>query len=604
MIPIIKKYVWKAKKWYQEKSIQNMLAIYFTLLSVVGMVLIAVPLYLNFTNTAEHMVEQENKHVIDQTNQFLDTYLRNIMNVSNSVYYQVIKNADLAKDTIVEQLDLLYNTNREQLVSIAIFNLYGKVEAAAPLSNLKENIDPRDEEWFINAEAQIENLHFSKPHVQNLFNDPDNRYRWVVSMSNDVEITKNGKRENGVLLVDMNFSGIERVCQSANISDSGYVYLMDADGEIIYHPKQQLLYSKLEKESNREAAGLDDGNHTEIFQGEKRLVTIKTVGYTGWKLVAVTPLTEVVAKYSQIRVFVLFIFCFGMFVLIFVSLLVSARIANPIKRLEKSVKKLEKGDLNVEIISSGPYEIMHLGKTVSSMVDQMKKLMNDIVVEQEQKRKSELDALQTQINPHFLYNTLDSVIWMIENERYDGAITMVTSLARLFRISISKGKTIITVKDELEHARNYLTIQSIRYKNKFTYEIQAEEETLQLATMKLIIQPMVENAIYHGMEYMLEDDGGKIIIKSYIRDGDLYIEVCDNGIGMAPDVLASLLSREQRVRSRGSGIGMNNVHERICLYFGREYGVHVESEADEGTKVTIHLPGIPIEEIDQEGGAI
>ncbi|MDU7028158.1 sensor histidine kinase [Robinsoniella peoriensis] len=603
MIPIIKKYISKAKKWYQKKSIQNMLSIYFTLLSVVGMVLIAVPLYLNFTNTAEHMVEQENKHVIDQTNQFLDTYLRNIMNVSNSVYYQVIKNADLAKDTIVEQLDLLYNTNREQLVSIAIFNLFGKVEAAAPLSNLKENIDPRDEEWFRNAEAQIENLHFSKPHVQNLFNDPDNRYRWVVSMSNDVEITKNGKRENGVLLVDMNFSGIERVCQSANISDSGYVYLMDADGEIIYHPKQQLLYSKLEKESNVEAAGLDDGNHTEIFQGEKRLVTIKTVGYTGWKLVAVTPLTEVVAKYSQIRIFVLFIFCFGLFVLIFVSLLVSARIANPIKRLEKSVKKLEKGDLNVEITASGPYEIMHLGKTVRSMVEQMKKLMDDIVVEQEQKRKSELDALQTQINPHFLYNTLDSVIWMIENERYEGAITMVTSLARLFRISISKGKSIITVKDELEHARNYLTIQSIRYKNKFTYEIQAEEETLQLATMKLIIQPMVENAIYHGMEYMLEDDGGKIVIKSYIRDEDLFIEICDNGIGMAPDVLASLLSREQRVRSRGSGIGMNNVHERICLYFGRDYGVHVESEADEGTRVTIHLPRIPIEEIGQEGGA-
>lgn len=599
MINKAKTYILKIKKWNQRKSIQNMLSLYFTLLSVIGMTMVSIPLYLNFTNTAKTMVEQGNKQVIDQTNQYLDSYLHNIMRVSTSAHYLVIKNADLAKDSINKELELLYNTNSEQLVSIALFNLFGKVEAATPLSNLKENINPRTEEWFINAEAQIENIHFSKPHVQNLFNNPDNRYRWVVSMSNDVEITRNGERENGVLLVDMNFSGIEQVCRSANIGDSGYVYLMDADGEIIYHPKQQLLYSRLEEESNKETALLEDGNHSEIFRGEERLVTTKTVGYTGWKLVAVTPISAVVARYSQIRVFVFIIFCFGLFILIFVSMLVSARIANPIKRLERSVKKLEKGDLNVEIVTSGQYEIVHLGNTIRSMVAQMKKLMDDIVVEQEQKRKSELDALQTQINPHFLYNTLDSVIWMIENERYEGAITMVTSLARLFRISISKGKSIITVKDELEHARHYMTIQSIRYKNKFTFEITADPKTLNLATMKLIIQPMVENSIYHGMEYMLEDDDGKITVNAYLKEDELYIDITDNGSGMSPETVKSLLSHEHRERTKGSGIGMNNVHERIRLYFGEVYGVNVASEPDEGTTITIHLPKIPIHDIEK-----
>lgn len=588
-----------AKEGVQKISLQHMLSICFTILSVVGMTMVSIPLYLSFTNTAKSMVEQENKQVIDQTNQYLDSYLHNIMRIATSAHYLVIKNSDLAKESIDDQLELLYNTNSEQLVSIALFNRFGKVDAASPLSKLKENINPRNEEWFKNAEAQIENIHFSKPHVQNLFMNPDSRYRWVVSMSNNVEITRNGERENGVLLVDMNFSGIEQVCMSANIGGSGYVYLMDANGEIIYHPKQQLLYSKLEQESNIETAKLEDGNHSQVFQGSERIVTIKTVGYTGWKLVAVAPLSSVVEKYSQIRSFVLIIFFFGLFVLIFASRLLSARIANPIKRLEKSVKKLEKGDLNVEITTGGQYEIVHLGNTIRAMVNQMKNLMDDIVLEQEQKRKSELDALQTQINPHFLYNTLDSVIWMIENERYEGAITMITSLARLFRISISKGKTIITVKDELEHARHYMTIQSIRYKNKFTYTINADPKTLELATMKLIIQPFVENAIYHGMEYMLDDDG-EIIVTTFLKAGDLYITVEDNGIGMAPEVVNSLMSHEYRARTKGSGIGMNNVHERIQLYFGKEYGVYVESEPDEGTIVIMHLPQIPFSKIDEE----
>ncbi|MDZ5010607.1 sensor histidine kinase, partial [Clostridium perfringens] len=143
------------------------------------------------------------------------------------------------------------------------------------------------------------------------------------------------------------------------------------------------------------------------------------------------------------------------------NMFVSSRIANPIKSLEKSVKQFENGIANLNISESGSYEIQHLGKAIRSMVNEMIILMENVMKEQEEKRKSELNALQAQINPHFLYNTLDSIIWMIENENYDGAIVMVTALARFFRISLSKGKNVITVRDELEHARNYLTIQNI-----------------------------------------------------------------------------------------------------------------------------------------------
>ena len=199
-----------------------------------------------------------------------------------------------------------------------------------------------------------------------------------------------------------------------------------------------------------------------------------------------------------------------------------------------------------------------------------------------------MTGVQTCALPIF-YNTLDSIVWMVENERYEGAIQMVTSLAKLFRISLSKGKNIITVADELEHVRNYLTIQKIRYKNKFTYEITAEPETLHCQTIKLIVQPLVENAIYHGMEFM--DGDGEIYIRAYRKDGDLYIDVVDNGLGMPQEQADALLTKDTgKVRGKGSGIGLKNVQERIQLYFGPDYGLSLYSEPDEGTTARIHLP--------------
>jgi two-component system sensor histidine kinase YesM len=229
------------------------------------------------------------------------------------------------------------------------------------------------------------------------------------------------------------------------------------------------------------------------------------------------------------------------------------------------------------------------------MVNQMHILMDDIVEEQESKRKSELNALQAQINPHFLYNTLDSIVWMIENENYEGAIIMVTALARLFRISLSKGKNIITVRDEIEHARNYLTIQNIRYKNKFTYDIEVDEKTLNFASIKLIIQPLIENAIYHGMEFMGGD--GEILVKTYIKDDDLYIDVIDNGLGMLQEVADTLLTSESKPEKKSSGIGLKNVHERIQIYFGKDYGLKIYSEPDEGTTISIHMPCVDFYEM-------
>lgn len=592
---LIKLKLQKIVKKCLDTSIQHIISVSFTVIAVVGMVVVGGALSLRFINSTEYMVSENNKSMLDQINLNLDSYLRNMMKVSDTTYYSVIKKKDLATESINKDMNLLYETNKDSLISICVFSEQGDVVSASPVGQLKKSVNPTQNEWFTKALTRKENLHFSTPHVQNLFFDPEYKYRWVVSLSRAVELTNNKKITSGVLLVDINFSGIEQICKNVNVGKSGYVYLVDREGEIIYHPRQQLIYSDLIVENNKAVANYDDGNHTETFQGEERLVTIKTVGYTGWKIVGVMPMADITSDYKQISLYAIFIMFFAIFILVFLNMFVSSRIANPIRALEKSVNKLENGVKDVDILISGSYEIQHLGKAIRSMVNQMHTLMDNIVREQESKRKSELDALQAQINPHFLYNTLDSIIWMIENENYDGAIIMVTALARLFRISLSKGKNIITVKDEIEHARNYLTIQNIRYKNKFTYTIEADEETLNFASIKLIIQPLIENAIYHGMEFMGGD--GEILVKTYIKENDLYIDVIDNGLGMLQEVADTLLITESKVEKKSSGIGLKNVNERIQLYFGKNYGVKIYSEPDEGTTISIHMPGVDFHDI-------
>ena len=595
MYNLMKSRIEKIVKKSKNASIQHIISISFTVIAVVGMLMVGSALYLRFINSTESMVSENNKSMLDQVNLNLDSYLRNMMKVSDATYYNVIKKKDLSTDSINKEMDLLYETNKDYLISICVFSQNGEVVAASPVGQLKSSVNPRANEWFSKAVNKKENLHFSTPHVQNLFVDPDNKYRWVVSLSRAVELTHNKRITSGVLLVDMNFSGIEQICKNVNVGKSGYVYLVDREGEIIYHPRQQLIYSNLIEENNKDVANYEDGNHIETFQDKKRLVTVKTVGYTGWKIVGIMPMEDITSDYRQMSLFAVFIMFFAIFILVFLNMFVSSRIANPIRSLEKCVKKLENGVKDVDISISGSYEIQHLGKAIRAMVNQMHTLMDNIMIEQESKRKSELDALQAQINPHFLYNTLDSIIWMIENENYDGAIIMVTALARLFRISLSKGKNIITLRDEIEHARNYLTIQNIRYKNKFTYNIEVDEKTLDFASIKLIIQPLIENAIYHGMEFMGGD--GEILVKTYAKGNDLYIDVIDNGLGMLPEVCDTLLTNDSKIERKGSGIGLKNVHERIQLYFGVNYGLEIYSEPDEGTTIRIHMPGIDFYEI-------
>lgn len=549
---------------------------------------------------ATNTLANHNIKMLETTNQYLDSHLRNMMRTSDALYYHVLNHKHEKKDSILEMLTTFYNADREHIVSIAVFDAYGDVIAAAPLSRIKNKNLVVEAPGFKEALREIENIHFSVPHVQNMFENVDGSYQWVVSLSRCVKVKLTNESINGVLIVDINFSGIEQVCRSAGLQDESYLYLMDQNGEIIYHPRQQLVYSGIESENNMLAVTYEDGSHFETFEGKERMITVKTVGYTGWKLVAVTPESVYSHIDSQAYSSAILIFLLVAASMLFISNIISIRIADPIKSLQKGMHKIANGSLELQLRGDGSAEIKSLAKSINSMVDNMRDILNHAIEEQESKRKMELDALQTQINPHFLYNTLDSIVWMVENERYEGAVTMISALARLFRISLSKGKSIITIADEIQHAESYLIIQSVRYKNRFTYKMELDESLLHYTTLKLVLQPFIENAIYHGLQYMEEDDGGELIIRLFEKDDFIYLQVEDNGTGMTPDTLEHLFEeKEKSTRQKGSGIGIINVKKRLDIYYGAPYGLSVESEADEGTVITICLPKRELSEVKQ-----
>ncbi len=583
------------------RSIRYSIFSYFTVTALVMGILIALFLNTRFSNQLSAFMETEGENLVSQVSVSVESFLRTIMKLSDSIYYGVIKNADLSQESISRELQLLYDNNKDSVENIAVFDRSGRMLEVVPAARMKSHVDIAGEEWFAETLAQPENLHFSTPHVQYLFDGSETQYKWVISVSRAVEITDGPFTTQGVLLIDVSYNSLDQIVGEVSLGNSGYLYLMDGGGEIICHPKAQLINAGLMEEDNLEVAGRKEGSYRERFGGEERITTVKSIGYTGWKAVGVNPTGSMTLNVLKTRIFVVFIVLLFLFVLTMINAYISSRITNPIKELEKSVSLLESGDLDAPVYIGGSAEIRSLGHSIQGMALRIKGLMNDIVAEHESKRKSEFDTLQSQINPHFLYNTLDIIVWMIENEKKTDAVRVVTALARFFRISLSRGKSIITVKDELEHVRNYLMIQQMRFKNKFTYKIDADEDVLELASLKLMLQPMVENAIYHGVEFM--DGDGVIQIRVWREGDDLYLRVRDNGLGMTKEQVENLFKDSGHVPSRrGSGIGVRNVNERVHLYFGDAYGLRIESEPDEGTDVIIHLPAVPYSEIAEREG--
>ncbi len=426
-------------------------------------------------------------------------------------------------------------------------------------------------------EGAEDGISISAPHVVSVL---DNNYPWVVTIT---KATDGSYGDFSKLAIDVQFSGIAGYIDEVGIGEHGYCFIMDGDGNIIYHPQQQLIYAGL-KEENTEICRLPDGSHL----SEGVIYSVKTLDRSNWKIVGVTFLDETVNTRVNTMILVSILILLLVVLMSFLSgSLFSSLFTKPVNKLTDAMRDFEENasDFVFEPIA-GAVEVNRLSDSFEHLVKRIQQLMEEVKNEETILRKTELKALQAQIDPHFLYNTLDSISWMCEEGRNAEAVHMVNALAKLFRISISRGQELIPIEKEVQHAECYLQIQKYRYKNQFDYEFDVQESCKEYLCNKITLQPLIENALYHGLN-MIDEGHIKISIR---EDGDdVILDIEDNGVGMSEEQIAGLFEKEN---SEKRGIGVKNVNDRIKIYFGDRYGITIRSELDVGTCVSIRIPKI------------
>lgn len=421
--------------------------------------------------------------------------------------------------------------------------------------------------------------YMTAPHVVTIF---EGWYPWVVTMTQPLP---EGGCAAAWVSLDLSFSRISSYINNVGIGQRGYCFLMDRDGNIVYHPQQQLLYSGLKSENTTALAALEDGSYAD----DTVIYCLTTVESSDWRVVGISYVDELVNRNVREMLWLsVWLTVVVLAAALLTSWLLSRLLGHPLRDLASAMGRFETdADHFTYRPVGGAREVRELSDSFGHMVIRIQQLMSTVRQEEVNLRKTELKALQAQINPHFLYNTLDSIAWMCEQGRSGDAVKMIHALARLFRISISKGHELIPIAKEIEHAKNYLEIQKYRYKNQFTYAFDVDPGCLDYYCNKITLQPIIENAIMHGLDLLVDE--GRIDVRVSQDGGDILFSVQDNGVGMTPEQASAILSEDAQDRT---GIGIKNVNDRLKIYFGKQYGLRIVSELDVGTRVELRMPKI------------
>ena len=510
-----------------------------------------------------------------------------VSQVSNTVgnYLRDMNQAmELVEQSMSEEAD-----SRDELLS-AFLKFRPDVVAVTGYSETGELLDcwspgrePK-EEIFQNLSFDLERAraartpYLTAPHVETIF---ESYYPWVVTVTAPLE----ERGEAAWASLDLSFSSISSYINNVSIGQRGYCFLMDKSGNIVYHPQQQLLYSGLKTENTAALAAVGDG----AYADDTVIYCLTSVEDSDWRIVGVSYVDELVNRnvHEMIRLSFL-IAAVLLAVALLTSWLLSHLLGRPLRGLASAMESFETdADHFTYRPVNGTREVNELSASFGHMVLRIQQLMTTVREEEINLRKTELKALQAQINPHFLYNTLDSIAWMCEQGRNADAVKMVHALARLFRISISRGHELIPIAKEIEHAESYLQIQKYRYKNQFTYSFDVDPHCLDYYCNKITLQPIIENAINHGLDLLVEE--GRIEVKVCQDGNDILFFVRDNGVGMSAEQIESIMQHGPKDRT---GIGIKNVSDRLKIYFGKNYGLSITSEPDVGTCVEIRMPKI------------
>ena len=573
------------------RSIQNTIFVLTASLVLFAVITVTV-ISLNFTRSSifENTVTY-NRQLTGQVNADIDSYISYMENISS----MLAENLDVKKylfgegeeaDEAGVQLLSQFSTvlsSREDIYNLGILQKNGKALLNEGKSRLNTYVDMEKQEWYRRAVENRDSFYLSSAHVQHMI---QGERPWVITLSRYIPDPMN--KEGGVLFVDLNYSAIRKLCDDSSVGKKGYIFILDEDGNIVYHPQQQQLYNELQTEyidevmnCQTDVLNMGDGDSA-------RLYTISRSDTTGWTVVSCSYISELLKKSEEAQIIHMLMAVVLVAIALLISSFMAKSITQPILKLQSSMALIQEGDFragNVEVESRN--EIGSLTETFNVMTLRIQELMEQNINEQKAKRKSEMKALQSQINPHFLYNTLDSIIWMAESGKNEEVVLMTASLARLLRQNISNEEEEISIFDEVEYCRNYLTIQKMRYKDKLEFRIDVAPEITSCQIIKLVLQPLIENAIYHGLKY--KESKGLLELIGYAAGEDIIFEIRDNGVGMDEETLNHIFERHT-VNYRSNGVGVYNVERRIKLTYGQEYGITYKSRPGEGTVARVCIP--------------
>lgn len=576
-------------------SIQSVIFAMVSML-LLGAVAIVTVISMNYTRTS--VFDNSSLYtqtIIQQMNQNIDSYIDYMENIS----YLVSSNEDVqaylfgdepdpeSRVRILNQFKTILDS-RSDILNLGIIGENGRMLINDALRLTNPDLDIHTQEWYTNALNGSASSYLSSSHVQHIISG---ERPWVITLSRGIrnKSSEVGNQKEGVFFIDLNYSAISELCNQSMVGNQGYAFILDAEGNIVYHPQQQQLYNELQTENISLIMGTDQD--TVLFgkgSGEK-LYSISRSEKTGWTVVNCVRVEELLRKSNKAQSLYVLVAMGLMIVALFFSRFISRSITQPIQQLCDSMERVQEGDFSVsDIVVESQNEIGSLTKSFNVMTHRIQELMEQNIREQEAKRKSELKALQSQINPHFLYNTLDSIIWMAEGKKNEEVVLMTASLARLLRQSISNEDEVVSIGQEVEYARGYLTIQKMRYKDKMEFQIEVDPSILHIPLIKLVLQPVIENAIYHGLKY--KESKGLLLVKGFMKSDNAVLQVIDNGVGMDEETLAHIYERH-KVNYQSNGVGVYNVQKRLQLYYGNEYGITYESKKGEGTTATITIPG-------------
>ena len=546
-----------------------------------------------FLDHAQKTAEEHSVQLIHQVSNSMDVYVETIEKMVNYIQLELQDTPFFTMETedapgwesetdyIRSVLENVANSHRE----VAGIFIATKEDLYVSTGMSRISRDPfQNERWYREAAENPEEIQLiSVVTGRNIVTNRSYSIDDVFSLAKAVQDPETGE-VLGVILLDIRHDIIQSSINGVTIGEKGFVFVMDQEDNIVYTPVNGIVYRV-----NPKWVKAMEPMSVQI-QGGSYQIRSELSPYTGWRTVGVFSMDEVMSSVNTI-VYILFTcVIISLVLVVIVSFKFSRTLTNPIFKLKRLMKQAESGDLTVRFNFEHNDEIGELGQSFNHMIARIDQLIQMVYVEQENKRTAEMKSLQEQIKPHFLYNTLDTISWMARDYDAEDIVRLVDALTNMFRIGLSHGKDIITVKEEITHVSNYLYIQKIRYKDKLNYVIHVDESLYAVEVPKLILQPLVENAIYHGVK--AKRGGGTITITGVPEGENLVFTVQDNGAGMPQEKVEELNRRmsERSVLDEKKSFGLFYIRERIQLCYGKGYGVHVESALGEGTRVTITLP--------------